>query len=488
MMMIDWFLPAATPGTAADRTNDVRLRNLIASTWVTLIACIGFAFKYNSLGSNSATTAMIVCIVISALTLPMIRALGLVPARELLIGLVLVLMYWLCYVNRGVMSSNLFYFALVPCMGLMLGGLRYGGIWLGISLAAIIMVRLALLGPPLQEIPEVELASLQLSSAMGLAVALFVVVSQFESQRATNQAAIESSHAEVEATALRQGEVLVRVTTLIRDTDMAIQSINQSVQTLTLATMAQQQAFVSIDDSLQHILSTARDNAQVASRSKTQADEARSNAEAGGALMIETRSSIDRIAQASQSARERMDQLGERSGQISGIVNVIDDIAGQTNLLALNAAIEAARAGEQGRGFAVVADEVRKLAERTQTATREIGSQIGFMIDGTAAAIGILRQNTTELEAGQRDSTLLSTALDRTIEFSRTSAEGSTNLARANEEQMGYQERVSSDFSHLREESERVSSAAHDISGSVRELAAEVSDLRTFLSGTKPVR
>lgn len=485
MLIIDWFLPPVPPGSSVDRTTDTRLRNLIASTWVALVACIGFAFKYHSLGSGSAVKGMLLSIVVSALILPLIRFQGLSPAREILIGLVLVLMYWLCYVNRGVMSSNLFYFALVPCMGLMLGGLRYGGVWLGISLATIVLVKLAVLGAPLQEMPENELASLQLSSAMGLALALFVVVSQFESQRATNQAAIESSHAEVEATAVRQGEVLKRVTTLIRDTDMAIQSINHSVETLTLATTAQQEAFLSIDDSLQHILTTARENAVVASRSKTQADEARSNAEAGGALMIETRASIDRIAQASQSARERMDQLGERSGQISGIVKTIDDIAGQTNLLALNAAIEAARAGEQGRGFAVVADEVRKLAERTQTATREIGEQIGFMIDGTSAAIGILRQNTTELEVGQRDSTLLSTALDRTIEFSRTAAQGSTNLAQANDQQMGYQELVSGNFSHLRDESVRVSTAAHDISDSLKELATEVSDLRIFLSGNK---
>jgi methyl-accepting chemotaxis protein len=263
---------------------------------------------------------------------------------------------------------------------------------------------------------------------------------------------------------------------------MAIQSIHQSVETLTHATTVQQQTFTSIDESLHRILDSARENAEVASQSKAKADDARANAESGGSLMVETRASIERIAQASQAARERMDQLGERSGQISGIVNVIDDIAGQTNLLALNAAIEAARAGEQGRGFAVVADEVRKLAERTQTATREIGEQIGFMIDGTSHAINILRQNTTELEAGQRDSALLSNALDKTIEFSRTAAEGSTNLARANEAQMGHQEHVSASFSELRSESTKVSTAAHDISDSLKELATEVAGLRNFLS------
>ncbi|MBV8660413.1 MAG: methyl-accepting chemotaxis protein [Burkholderiales bacterium] len=111
-------------------------------------------------------------------------------------------------------------------------------------------------------------------------------------------------------------------------------------------------------------------------------------------------SEIGRIASEFAQLAEVMNGLGARSDQINSIVGVIKEIADQTNLLALNAAIEAARAGEQGRGFAVVADEVRKLAERTTQATVEIGNMIGSVRDDTQSALGRMQSAVQAVDQG----------------------------------------------------------------------------------------
>ena len=132
------------------------------------------------------------------------------------------------------------------------------------------------------------------------------------------------------------------------------------------------------------------------------AEEAKNVAEQGGVVMGQTISGMRRMADVVNTSGDAVLQLGSASERIGEIVAVIEEIASQTNLLALNAAIEAARAGEQGRGFAVVADEVRKLAERTARATKEIAGMIKEIQTTTADAVTAMNSGRGEVEHGIR--------------------------------------------------------------------------------------
>ncbi len=153
-------------------------------------------------------------------------------------------------------------------------------------------------------------------------------------------------------------------------------------------------AFKLISDSAKEI----EDRSAELRRAGQRAEEAARN---GAQTVARTVDGMHSITAAVEASAERMQELGKRSEQIGQIVEAIDEIAEQTNLLALNAAIEAARAGEHGRGFAVVADEVRKLAERSSKATKEIAQLISTVQKDTAEAVESMNRGAREVEQGR---------------------------------------------------------------------------------------
>jgi methyl-accepting chemotaxis protein len=144
------------------------------------------------------------------------------------------------------------------------------------------------------------------------------------------------------------------------------------------------------------VLEVSRNSNSAALKTRQAADDAR----AGGMVVEQTIELMRSVTTSVENVATQVSELGERSNQVGHIVDVINEIAGRTNLLALNAAIEAARAGEQGRGFAVVAGEVRNLAERTTKATKEIGEMIGAIQRETQAAVLSMGEGTVQVKKG----------------------------------------------------------------------------------------
>lgn len=159
------------------------------------------------------------------------------------------------------------------------------------------------------------------------------------------------------------------------------------------STSAMAAAIEELTVSSNHISDSARETAR-------ETNEAVQLADQGSDRVQRASEAIQKISGTVSSTSERIKALEERANQVSSIANVIKDIAGQTNLLALNAAIEAARAGEQGRGFAVVADEVRKLAERTSSATLEIEQMISGIQNDTIGAVSAMSAVLPEVQEG----------------------------------------------------------------------------------------
>lgn len=162
--------------------------------------------------------------------------------------------------------------------------------------------------------------------------------------------------------------------------------------------------------------------------------------------------------------------LGERSNQIGEIINVINDIADQTNLLALNAAIEAARAGEQGRGFAVVADEVRKLAERTGNSTAEIGNMVKSIQDEVRQVVVSMENITKEVKAGVDLSTEAGGVLRNIVESVDKLHLMVQQIASATEEMASTSEEINKDI-------EMISSLSKETSGSSEQIAKASGEL-----------
>jgi methyl-accepting chemotaxis protein len=201
----------------------------------------------------------------------------------------------------------------------------------------------------------------------------------------------------------------------------------------------------------------------------------------GADVVQETISGMNRISEKVRESAATIDSLGQRSDEIGSIISTIEDIAEQTNLLALNAAIEAARAGEQGRGFAVVADEVRALAERTTKATKEIGAMIKGIQLETRAAVGSMENGVSEVEKGIEGAARSGDALKEIIEHINGVSSQVNQIALAAEEQAATTSEINNNINHITQVVHETARGAQETASAANELASLAVELRKLV-------
>jgi len=223
---------------------------------------------------------------------------------------------------------------------------------------------------------------------------------------------------------------------------------------------------------------------EIAQNCVTAADSSQQGSELateGAYVVRETVNGMNRIAERVRATATTLEELGARSDQIGEIVGTIEDIADQTNLLALNAAIEAARAGEQGRGFAVVADEVRALAERTTKATKEIAQMIRAIQNETKGAVSSMEEGVAEVERGTSDAAKSGSALEQILNQISTVSMEINQIATAAEEQNATTSEITNNIQMITEVSKMNASCSNDAVGAARELVAQSDDLQKLV-------
>lgn len=292
----------------------------------------------------------------------------------------------------------------------------------------------------------------------------------------------KGDHAKIKNSINRLGESLSGLISSVVDavnaTASASNQISASIEELSNGYQQQSSQTDEIASAMEEMNSTIIQTTKNAGHAAENAGKQKEFATEGGTVVTQTITGMNKIADVVGRAASTVKILGENSEQIGEIIQVINDIADQTNLLALNAAIEAARAGEQGRGFAVVADEVRKLAERTTKATKEIAGMIVTIQKDTVEAVNSIELGNSEVINGRQYALKAGNSLEKIITGSDSVLDIVNQVAAASEEQSSAAQEISRSI-------ENISNVVREAVMGTQQIAEATEDLNRLTEGLK---
>jgi len=282
---------------------------------------------------------------------------------------------------------------------------------------------------------------------------------------------------------------LRNLVTQINTTTLQVASAAQETQAtalhLTDASDHQAQQITEVSTAITEMAGSIEQVSQNASQSSDVATQSVNLAVQGNEAVKKSIHGMDTIREQIQETSKRIKRLGESSQQIGDIVELINDIAEQTNILSLNAAIQATMAGEAGRGFAVVADEVQRLAERSGHATKQIDALVKTIQSDTNEAITSMERSTTEVVSGAKLSQDAGTSLEQIEAVSHRLADLINNISTAAKQQAKAAVSTSDNMNIIQEITMQTSTGTNESAASIGRLLELTNELRTSVSGFK---
>ena len=277
-------------------------------------------------------------------------------------------------------------------------------------------------------------------------------------------------------------DVIAMINDNVQTTASSAFEISSTAESLAAASQEQSAQTEEVASAVEEMSRTVSENAMSANRTADVARKSGDIASIGAGVVKQTVNKMKDIADVVQTSANNIQKLGDSSKEIGEIISVIDDIADQTNLLALNAAIEAARAGEQGRGFAVVADEVRKLAERTTEATKQIAKMIKGIQKETDQAVLAMNKGTIEVQNGIDLADKAGESLNHILTSTQDVLDMINQIAAASEEQSATSEQISKNVMSISKVTGESAQRIEDVARTSDELAKLTEQLRNLMA------